>query len=63
MEWGEAGNIYYPPNIREIPVELPPSTALAPLSIEPPVITQASLPLPRSPKDLAKLVTKARGLR
>jgi len=50
-EWGEVRNIYYPPNIREIPAELPPSTALTPLLIEPPpLITQASLPPPEVPK-------------
>ena len=33
-EWREARNVYYPPDIREVPAELPPSTALVPLSIE-----------------------------
>lgn len=33
LEWTEARNIYYPLNIREVPAELPPSTALAPLPL------------------------------
>lgn len=32
-EWTEARNIYYPLDIREVLAELPPSTALAPLSL------------------------------
>ena len=49
-EWGEVGNICYPSDFRDVPVELPPSTALTPLLIEPPFITQASLPPPEVPK-------------
>ena len=45
-EWREVGNICYPSDIRDVPVELPPSTALAPPLIEQPLITQASLPSP-----------------
>ena len=33
-EWREARNVYYPPDIREILVDLPPSPTLALLSIE-----------------------------
>ena len=45
-EWREVGNICYPSDIRDVPVELPPSIALAPPSIEQPLITHASLPSP-----------------
>ena len=50
-EWRGARNIYYPPDIREVPTELPPSIALAPLSIEQPLTTQASL----SPLEVLKV--------
>ena len=33
-EWREARNVYYPPHIREVPADLPPSPAFAPLSME-----------------------------
>ena len=43
-EWGQAGNVYYHPNIREVPAELPPPDALPSVSFEQPLITQAFLP-------------------
>jgi len=51
LEWREARNIYYPLDIREVPTELPSSIALAPLSIEQPLTTQASLSLLEVPKE------------
>ena len=50
-EWREDRNIYYPPDIREVPAELPPSIALAPLLIEQPLTTQASLSPLKVPKE------------
>ena len=50
-KWREARNIYYPPDIREVPAELPPSIALAPLLIEQPLTTQASLSPLKVPKE------------
>ena len=50
-KWREARNVYYPPDIREVPANLLPSPALAPLSIEQPLTTKASLPPPEVPKE------------
>ena len=43
-EWREARNIFYPPDIREVPANLPSSPALVPLLIEQPLTTEAPLP-------------------
>ena len=32
--WREARNVYYPPGIRKVPADLPPTPTYAPLSIE-----------------------------
>jgi len=61
--WRKAENIYYPPNIHEVPATLPLPTAPASTSSEQPSITQALFLLLRSPKSLARLVTKVKGLR
>ena len=50
-EWREARNIYYPPDIREVPTDLPSSLALAPLLIKQPLTTKAFLPPPEVPKE------------
>ena len=34
LEWRQAGSVYYPSNIHEIPTDLPPPSALAPESSE-----------------------------
>ena len=33
-KWREARNVFYPPNIRKVPTDLPPTPAHAPLPIE-----------------------------
>ena len=50
-EWREARNVYYPPDIRKVPTDLPPSPALAPLSIKQPLTTEAFLPPPEVLKE------------
>ena len=50
-KWREARNVYYPPDIREVPTDLPSSPALAPLSIKQPLTTEAFVPPPEVLKE------------
>lgn len=43
LEWRKDENIYYPPDIHEVPVALPPPAALALTPSEQPLTTQASI--------------------
>lgn len=45
VEWRKAENVYYPPNIHNVPTALPLLAALAPTPSEQPPTTQAP-PLP-----------------
>jgi len=49
-EWRKPGNFYYPLDIHKISTELPSPTAFAPMLLELPFITQASL----SPSEVSK---------
>ena len=49
-KWRQAGNVYYPSDIRKVPAELPPPATLALVSSEQPLITQAPLPPTEVPK-------------
>jgi len=51
-EWRKAKNVYYPPDICEVPATLPPPAALVSTSLKQPPITQASLPPPEISKGL-----------
>ena len=62
FEWRNAENIFYPEDIREVPVVLPPTAASALTSSKQPSTTQASLPPSKVSKGLARLVTKGRRL-
>ena len=50
LEWRQPGNVYYHPEIREIPVALPPPSATAPQSSEQPLTAQVTLPLFKASK-------------
>ena len=60
-KWRQAGNVYYPPDIREVSAELPPPTALASVSSEQPLIIQASLPLAEVSKGLGQAGDQGQG--
>ena len=60
-EWREARNIYYPSDIREFLADLPSSPTLAPVLIEQPLTTEASLPPPRIPKDSSQVGDQRQG--
>ena len=61
-EWREARNVYYPPDIREVPTDLPPSPALAPLSIKQPLTTEAFLPPPEVLKEPNQVGDQGQGV-
>ena len=44
-EWRQQGKVYYHPDIRVIPSDLPLPSTLAPKSLEQPLTTQAAIPL------------------
>ena len=50
LEWRQPRNVYYHPEIREIPVALPPPSATAPQSSEQPLTAQVTLPLFKASK-------------
>ena len=54
-EWRKAENVYYPPNIREVPIALPCPAAPTPTSSKQPSVTQAFLP----PSEVSKRSGKA----
>ena len=57
----KARNIYYSPDIREVPADLPSSPALAPLSIKQPLTTEAFLPPLEVPKDPSQVGDQGQG--
>jgi len=57
-EWRQAGNVYYPLDIREVLAELPPPAALATVSSEQPFILQAPFPPAKVPTDNANCMDR-----
>ena len=48
-EWRQVGNVYYPPDIYEVPAAFLPAATLALVSLEQPLIHQAPLPPAKVP--------------
>ena len=61
LGWRQPGNFYYPPDIYEVLVELPSPAALAPVLLEFPLITQASLPPSEVSKVLGQIGDQGQG--
>ena len=61
LGWRQPGNFYYPPDICEVLVELPSPAALAPVLLEFPLITQASLPPSEVSKVLGQIGDQGQG--